>query len=204
MCGLSLLVVSSQYHLFGTGPTFRKKIGVTLFDFQPTSPRVVSLPGLAIQNRLSTDDRLVLFGVITSSCCIFCSGSENHDHLFFNCPFTAQVWDSISAKLNVQWQAHSLSDWVTLLSSFKGKTLRVTTIKLAFTLSVYNIWIERNLRKFQHIQSPIATVVGKICADVRCKLLSLAKLPKGDQSTWFIAEWNLSNSASTSHSLIVL
>ena len=129
MCGLSLLVVSSQYHLFGTGTTFRKKIGVTLFGFQPTSPRVVSLPGWPF--------RTGFLQMIDLSCLVSLHphvvffAAANHDHLFFNCPFTAQVWDSISAKLNVQWQAHSLSDWVTLLSSFKGKTLRVTTIKLA-------------------------------------------------------------------------
>lgn len=98
-------------------------------------PKCSVVTWLAIQHRLSTEDRLVLFGIKSSSCCSLCGGSESHDHLFFNCPFSSQIWDSISTKLNVSWAPQSWANWVVLLSSFKGISLRVITIKLAFTVT---------------------------------------------------------------------
>lgn len=94
-------------------------------------PKCSLITWLAILNRLNMEDRLVLFGVKPASSCSLCNDSESHDHLFFRSPFTTQVWASVSTKLNVNWSAPTWSGWISLLSSFKGKSLRVTIIKLA-------------------------------------------------------------------------
>lgn len=54
-------------------------------------PKCSVITWLAILNRLSTKDRLVIFGIKTSSYCSLCTGSESHDHLFFNCPILVVV-----------------------------------------------------------------------------------------------------------------
>lgn len=100
---------------------------------------------LAVLNRLYAEDRLVMFGTKAISCCSFCGGVENRDHLFFNCPYSSLVWTAITAKVFENWSSRSWSDWVALLSTLKGKSLRTIIIKLAFTVTVYNIWMERNL-----------------------------------------------------------
>lgn len=156
-------------------------------------PKCSLITWLAILNRLNTEDRLVLFGVKPSSCCSLCNDSESHDHLFFSCPFASQVWASVSTKLNVNWSAPTWSGWISLLSSFKGKSLRVTIIKLAFTVTMYQIWIERNKRKFQSTSCLPHVVFQKICTEVRLRVLSLSKLPQVAQASWFVNEWNLSN-----------
>lgn len=120
--------------------------------------------------------------------CSFCSGSETHDHLCFNCPYTSQVWGLVMAKLNVSWANRSWANWIVLLSSITGRTLRSITIKLAFTTSIYHIWMGNNLRKFQSIACLVAVVTFKICSMIRFRLMSLDKLPQGHQSNWFLTE----------------
>lgn len=138
--GLSLLMDSSQFPPFGISWRFTFLI--------VSWSKVVRFPSHVPKCSLitlSTADGLVLFGIIPTSCCSFCNEHGSHDHIFFDCPFSSQVWGIIFS-----WQAQPLSHWITLLSAFKGRTLRVTTIKLAFTITLYHsIWLERNARKSQ-------------------------------------------------------
>lgn len=114
-------------------------------------PKCSLIGWVAVQNRLYTEDRLVTFGTKSQSYCSFCQGHESHDHLFFNCPYTSQVWSQVTGLLNEVWASKSWSGWVSFISSFKGKSLKALMIKLAFTITIYHIWIERNHRKFQNV-----------------------------------------------------
>lgn len=158
-------------------------------------PRCSVISWIAIQNRLSTEDRLVLFGIKSTSCCSFCSAEESNDHLFFNCPFTKQVWDTISLKSQLMWQPQTLTNLANLVSTAKGKGLKSTLTKLTFTVSLYHIWIERNLRKFQGLQHSVSSLVTKICTEIRNRLLSLHKIPLGPMS--LRASWNIPSHTNT-------
>lgn len=152
-------------------------------------PKCSLIAWIAIQNRLSTEDRLVLFGVKTSSNCSFCPGEETHDHLFFNCPFTRQVWVTVSLKSQFTWQPQSLSTLVTLISTMKGRGLKNILAKLTFIVTLYHIWLERNRRKFQGLHNGLASIVVRICTDIRYRLMSLHKLPHG--SLTLLESWNI-------------
>lgn len=156
-------------------------------------PKGSLITWIAIQNRLSTEDRLVLFGIKNTSCCSFCFDEESHDHLFFNCPFTKQVWADVCNKSQLTWQSQSLSNLVTLLSATKGKGLKSTLAKLSFTVSLYHIWIERNFRKFQGLQHSSPSIVAKICTDIRYRMLSLHRIPQGPIA--LLDAWNLPTQA---------
>lgn len=154
-------------------------------------PKCSVISWLAILNRLYTEDRLVLFGMKSISCCSLYPDNESHDHLFFNCSYSTRVWNAIINKLNETWSPRTWANWIDLLSAVKGKSLRSTTIKLAFTVTVYYIWMERNLRKFQNITCSVAVTVHKICLVMKSRLLFLGKLPQGSQAGWFVNEWGL-------------
>lgn len=48
------------------------------------------------QGRLSTGDRLARLGLNVEQRCVLCSSvTETHEHLFFQCPVAAQVWESV-------------------------------------------------------------------------------------------------------------
>lgn len=154
-------------------------------------PKCSMITWLAIHNRLYTGDRLVLFGTIPVSCCSFCHGIESHDHLFFNCPFTSQVWTDILAHINVNWPSRSWANWINQVSSIRGKSLKNLITKLIFTVTVYQIWLERNVRKFQNVTCSGPSVVNKIHSMVRYRLMSLGNLPQGHQSQWMLTKWGI-------------
>jgi hypothetical protein len=157
-------------------------------------PKCSFITWLAIQGRLYTEDRLVLFGTKTASNCSFCTSNESHDHLFFNCPFTSQVWALLIARINIHWHPRTWVNWIALLATIKGKTLNALLIRLLFTTTVYHIWIERNVRKFQNTACSISGVVSKIHSVIRHRLMSLVNLPQGSQANCLLAQWDVAHS----------
>lgn len=168
---------------------FPKVLWHNLVWFSGHIPKCSFITWLAIQSRLSTADRLVSFGLPLSAQCSFCPENESHDHLFFNCPFSRQVWGYIQSKLHVSWTSRSWADWVSLLTSTKGRSIQAVLTKLSFTITVYQIWIERNVRKFQGNPSTWGVVVHKICSLVRTRILTLPNLPQL-QADQFVNAWN--------------
>lgn len=145
--------------------------------FSSHIPKCIMIAWLAIHNRLSTGDRLVLFGAILVSCWVFCPWVETRDHIFFNCAFTSQIWSQILTHIYITWTSRSWANWIKHISDVKGKTFKSLIIKLVFTAKVYQIWLERNVRKFQNATCTIPTIVNKIRSLVTYRLLSLENLP---------------------------
>lgn len=57
------------------------------------------MQGKAIWGRLSTKDRIQRWGLQNDACCVLCAdGIEDHDHLFFTCPFSSQLWGQVMEK----------------------------------------------------------------------------------------------------------
>jgi hypothetical protein len=154
-------------------------------------PKCSMIAWLAIHNRLYTGDRLVLFGTIPVSCCSFCNGVETHDHLFFNCPFTSQVWSEMLAHVNLSCPARSWADWITYISNSRGKSLKNLILKLLFTATIYQVWVERNARNFQNASCTVSIVANKIHSLVRCRLLSLDTLPQGHNCHGLLTKWGI-------------
>lgn len=76
--------------------------------FKQGIPRYAFLVWLAIQNRLSTGDRMRKWGIQQSY--VLCGEQdETGDHLFFACPYSYTVWDRLASRLvgrriNPDWQ----------------------------------------------------------------------------------------------------
>ncbi|GAA0158372.1 hypothetical protein LIER_15420 [Lithospermum erythrorhizon] len=62
-------------------------------------PKYAFIVLLLLQNRLSTKDRLCRWGMEVDPHCVLCGDLESHDHLFFECPYAAQVWRLILQRL---------------------------------------------------------------------------------------------------------
>lgn len=150
-------------------------------------PRCSVISWMAILNRLSTEDRLVMFGMKSYSTCSLCMGVETHNHLFFECPMATQVRGILIPNTPHMVGLTSWQQWISKLSTLQGKTLAITIAKLVFTVYVHHMWIERNYRKFQNLSCPPEVVANKISNEVRCRLLSLeVKGPSQLLSMWNI------------------
>lgn len=65
-------------------------------------PRWSFVLWLAVENRLSTRDRLVSWGMNVDTSWFLCStDAESHSHLFFQCPFSSALWHEVWNKIHV-------------------------------------------------------------------------------------------------------
>ncbi|KAG2314131.1 hypothetical protein Bca52824_017253 [Brassica carinata] len=113
-------------------------------------PKHSFLTWLVTLNRCPTKDRIISWGLSTSPQCLLCNAeNETRDHLFFECPFSFAVWNSLARKANCL----APPTWYQTLHYLEhrtcGKTERCLGL-LAWQASIYFIWTERNNRLHRH------------------------------------------------------
>ena len=87
---------------------------------------------------------------VERDCVLFDKAYEFHNHLFFECDFLANVWNSLLAKSGLVWSGRTWETWIVFVTYMnKGKSSFEKLIKLCFTYCVYSLWQERNLRIFR-------------------------------------------------------
>ncbi|KAB5540601.1 hypothetical protein DKX38_013575 [Salix brachista] len=133
---------------------------------------------LAIKERLRTIDRIHVGvegegGYICSLCN---SQPETHDHLFFNCPYSKEVWRAVNVKTGVSWPEHHnwKQVWEWGARSFNGRKNHGHRIPcMALATTVYHLWYERNGRIFNgHFNSSLHKT-KEIIATLRLKIASM-------------------------------
>ncbi|XP_020270915.1 uncharacterized protein LOC109846100 [Asparagus officinalis] len=106
---------------------------------------------LAVQSRLITQDRLCRMGILNANQCVLCTNSqETCHHLFFECQYSSTVWNMVMVWMNFSWKSciwDSIIHWFSLRLNKRGFVENLK--RLAFGITVYFIWQERNLRIFQ-------------------------------------------------------
>ncbi|XP_071704859.1 uncharacterized protein [Rutidosis leptorrhynchoides] len=108
---------------------------------------------LLMGERLKTQDRLKSWEVHhgSSLLCPLCNSvQDSHEHLFFACSYSAQVWSLILNHIDFPIVTHGWKDFVLLVSPFASRNVaRIVVIKLLFAAFVYYVWQERNRRFFK-------------------------------------------------------
>ncbi|XP_039054521.1 uncharacterized protein LOC120196912 [Hibiscus syriacus] len=132
-------------------------------------PKHNMIAWMAILDRLPTRNRLQQMGIITDGLCVLCNEDrEIRDHLFLKCPLADSLWKAI---LHLSGLRSTSLSWNNLLASishaWKGKSLLITILKLAWCAFLYSLLEERNIRLFKgnsinaaEILKAIKTIVG--------------------------------------------
>ncbi|XP_028126048.1 uncharacterized protein LOC114322825 [Camellia sinensis] len=156
-------------------------------------PKVSFVVWMAILCRLNTGDRLKKFGVTQTSECVFCQHlCEDRNHLFFECPFSDRVWTCIKGKMNIDWPSIPWGDLVQIIAtSVKGKSLGTIITKLAFTFTVYQLWIARNNRVFGKDMVPEEVVIKHIVDMVRFRVMQIRNLNSQHTDRWYLSSWRI-------------
>ncbi|XP_071704558.1 uncharacterized protein [Rutidosis leptorrhynchoides] len=98
---------------------------------------------------------------------------DSHDHLFFSCTFSAQVWSLILNHIEFPMVTHGWKDFVLLVSPFASRNVAsIVVIKLLLAASVYYVWQERNRRLFNKGSRSPVQLYETIYSTVRLKLMS--------------------------------
>jgi hypothetical protein len=149
---------------------------------------------LAVRNRLNTQDKLCVHGIISEVRCVLCGqGVEDLDHLFFSCPFSERLWLLLCDKCNLPWIQRSWVESVGwMIQNSKGKSLKSLIYKRMFAASVYAIWRERNTRTFQDKARHVSSIVYEILFWIRVKCNTLHGLSPSQENRWLQRSWGIS------------
>ncbi|GJT10477.1 hypothetical protein Tco_0857519 [Tanacetum coccineum] len=123
--------------------------------FSQQIPRHAILLWMVIKRKLKTQDSLRQWDVSTSTnlnllqCPLCETQPDSHDHLFFECRFSMQVWDSVKCLTGIPNLPNGLNSIVNyLIPLAKMRSARCVVTKLILAASCYFIWQERNERLF--------------------------------------------------------
>lgn len=142
--------------------------------FKEAVPRFSFITWLAMRGRLPTKDRLRGWGLNVTADCVLCSaGLETHDHLFFNCAFSATLWGAFASRI---WPSppmglHSISSWI-LQGRSQPHSQASVIIKLIMQVTCYLIWRERNARIFTNTSTTASALQAAVDRSLRDRLLS--------------------------------
>ncbi|KAL0844788.1 hypothetical protein Bca101_018034 [Brassica carinata] len=195
---LSLWIRSSGYKLsFSTQETWELlRENKTACDwacgvwFAYATPKFSFMVWLAIKDRLSTMDRVAKWSRGIDEVCALCKAAkETRSHLFFDCAYTAQVWEYVAKGL--LGSSHTKL-WPEILSIITDKTREKKSlfcICYAFQAALYVIWRERNKVIHGEKMMPLAVLKRVTEKGIRNRISLLsAKKIKGKEDLlqyWF-------------------
>lgn len=105
---------------------------------------------------------------------------------------TITYWSCIKGKINVDWPNIHWDDLIQLIAkSVKGKSLGTIITKLAFTCTVYQLWIARNNRVFSKDVVPEEVVIKCIVDMVRFRVMHITNLKSHQSDRWYLSTWRL-------------
>lgn len=125
---------------------------------------------IALNQRLYTKDRLDKWGIQTSLTCALCDEEmEDHQHLFFKCSTSGDIWQRI---LNCQGVTRGSMGWREEVQwanlHWKGKLAKAAVFRMSLAATVYHIWMERNQRIFQQRKQQREAISRQIIQDLHC------------------------------------
>lgn len=123
-------------------------------------------------DRLSTGVRMRMWNVEHS--CVFCGEKdETRDHLYLACLYTYTVWMRIVGRVLGNGTTSDWSDTMTCLQSNTFSGMDYVLIRLAFQVTVYLIWRERNARRNRTSWMGTEQMSGMIDRTICYRILAL-------------------------------
>lgn len=138
-------------------------------------PRHAFILWLLVQERLPTQDRLLKWQPTKVMKCALCSKEvDSHQHLFFECKYSASVWDKARMMCKIQTGSNS---WKTVMEELmqmpNKRNIWLILRKIVFAAVTYFIWIERNSRLFKDVKRPWEILWKEIEETVKLKISGL-------------------------------
>jgi len=135
-------------------------------------PRFSFIVWLAVKNRLSTGDRMRAWGIQQG--CVLCGErDETRDHIFFACPYSFTVWDTLANRLT---GSRTDPDWMHTLQFVSKNNLQLLDkilVKMVFQTCIYHVWKERNEMRHQTGYRTVQQVVRIVDKAMRNRITSL-------------------------------
>ncbi|KAK2358306.1 hypothetical protein QL285_095501 [Trifolium repens] len=143
-------------------------------------PKVKNLIWRSCRDVMPTRKRLQDKGVLCPGTCVTCNDAEEDlAHVYFNCPFSMQVWQRMGfwgsiSRANVD--TGSVPECIfTLLQSYTVENCQ------RFTATLWSLWKRRNLQLWQDVSETVAQVIDRAFHLVEdwCTANSIRDPPQG-------------------------
>ena len=123
----------------------------TLICHNTATPKSVFILWLMLQDKLATCDRLVKWLPNISPLCSLClAHDENVQHLFFDCHFSAAVWNRMLLLLQQnKFCGSTIHELRRVLWQSRKRSSRSRLYVSCFTKTVYEVWRQRNTKLHQ-------------------------------------------------------
>ncbi|GJW90740.1 putative RNA-directed DNA polymerase [Tanacetum coccineum] len=106
-------------------------------------------------------------------CSLYKTQADSHDHLFFECTYSSQVWKHVRTYAGMEKVNPMLNYILLWCQSLTNQcSVRGVAGKLIFAAASYYIWMERNNRLFKNSTRPPEEICELIIVTVRLKLLT--------------------------------
>ncbi|GJX24645.1 reverse transcriptase zinc-binding domain-containing protein [Tanacetum coccineum] len=151
---------------------------------------------LVVKQRLKTQDKIASWEVSDSlmKVCSLCEQiQDSHDHLFFECTYSKQVWNHFKRLAGMCSLNECFNQILVHIIPFsKRRSPKSVIAKLVLAATTYYIWQERNWRMFKGKKRSVQQVCDCIFMNVRLKLLS-CRFKRSRGGPW-ASRWNLPDS----------
>ncbi|GJT00107.1 reverse transcriptase domain, reverse transcriptase zinc-binding domain protein [Tanacetum coccineum] len=156
---------------------------------------------LVTKQKLQKQDRLRQWDVgpdtdLNLLRCLLCDMvPDSHSHLFFECPFSKQVWFQVRVMSSMDAIPPRLVDVITfLIPLFKGRSVVSIISQILLAATTYYIWSKRNSRLFKKKASTVSQIVQVITSSVRLKLVTFKFKKMSTRSRPLLDQWKIPSS----------
>lgn len=133
-------------------------------------PKQQFIMWMAMHRRMATVDRLIKWGIHVEQGCVLCERDviEIHEHLFFEFSYSTKLWKSILTWMGYQRRIEDWEEEVNwLIKNVSNKNPKRALLGIVFDVVVYNIWMERNNKRFQQCKKAIQDRAKEIAVQIQ-------------------------------------
>ncbi|PWA58483.1 RNA-directed DNA polymerase, eukaryota, Reverse transcriptase zinc-binding domain protein [Artemisia annua] len=133
----------------------------------------------AVQNRLTTQDKVRQWGSYDLMICPLCyNDMDSHSHLFFKCKYAGQFWGKVLVNIEINCGNMEWNEIVNEFArKFNGNSIGSVIRRLSLAASVYLIWQERNNKLFRGKQRGWEELYKMFHETIRMRLMNLKVKP---------------------------
>lgn len=142
--------------------------------------------------KLPTQDKIKKWGNYDLMVCLLCYGNEDsHDHLFFKCPYSSELWSKVMQNIIMDDNHSNLEGVIENFGeTYNGNSIGSVVRRLCLAACVYFVWQERNNRIFKDERRKVSDLFNILCDTVKMRLTSLKM--KNSKAIWDTEkEWDV-------------
>lgn len=147
---------------------------------------------LSLLGKLPTQDRIMSWNSQVSLKCPLCTVvNDSHEHLFFKCPFSEEIWNKVKAKANkLNWDGNWRNVVSVLANERCNNSIYSVLYRMVVATSSYFIWSERNMTLFNNSQRDSQSLLNGILDSIKLQLMCL-KVRKSATTSKVSKDWEI-------------